>query len=380
MNFHDCAALIFWISGALLFFTFAGYGLLIALLARLRNRPLSTPPRDAPAPTVEVALSAFDEEAGIADRLRNLFASDYPAQKLRVLLVSDGSADATVARARALGESRLTILEHRARAGKAAALNAALARCTAEVVVFADARQRFASDAIARLAAHFADPTIGAVSGALEITPAASATGAGVDAYWRYEKALRAAEARFDSCIGCTGAIYAIRRALYTPLPADTLLDDVVVPMQIAARGARVIHDPAARAFEPQPLEPSAERRRKARTIAGNFQLLFRHPAWLLPWRHRLWWQLLAHKYLRLLAPALLVANYSANLVLAAHPFYAACLAAQAALYACAALGTLPRAGRWRILALPAAFIFLNLQTIRGFRQFLRGANRIGWR
>ena len=370
------ALLAFWLSAAALAYTFAGYGALLALLARGR-RVKGAPP--APPPDVCAVIVAHNEETRIAARIGNLLASDYPPEKLRVLLVSDGSTDATLARAAALDPARITVLALPARAGKAAGLNAALAQATGEIVIFTDARQRFAPDAIARLAAHFADPRIAAVSGALEIDPARSAAGTGVDAYWRYEKSLRAAESRFDSCIGCTGAIYAIRRALFTPLPADTVLDDVVIPMRLAIAGHRVIHDPAARAFDPQPLEPAAETLRKRRTLAGNFQMFFRHPAWLLPSRNRLWWQLLSHKYLRLCAPVLLIVLLAASTALAAHPFYRIALALQLAFYLAATFGLIFPSLRGKFFALPAGFVFLNLTVIRAFLHYLTTADLHRW-
>ncbi len=373
------ATFLFWASGALLFYTFLGYGLLMSALARCRPKSSSPQSPATPAPPVCVVLVAHNEEKNITQRLENLLASRYPRGLLRVLLVSDGSTDSTVARARALQNSRVEVLEHMPRSGKAAGLNLALTHATAEIIVFTDTRQRFAADAIERLVAHFADPAIGAVSGSLEIAPAASGTGAGVDSYWRYEKSLRAAESQFDSCVGCTGAIYTLRRTLFTPIPADTLLDDVVIPLQAAARGARVIHDPQALAFDPQQLEPKLEARRKQRTLAGGFQMLFRHPAWLLPSGHRLWWQIISHKYLRLLAPFLFLTLFAANLALVEYPFYVLCLVAQGAFYLIAGLCLLPPARRWKICRLPAGFAFLNLQVIRGLRYYLVSAGRKGW-
>jgi cellulose synthase/poly-beta-1,6-N-acetylglucosamine synthase-like glycosyltransferase len=379
MEFHHATCFVFWISGALLFYTFLGYGVLISLLARGRGARPPLVETDLSPPSICVVLVAWNEEKNIAGRLRNLLASDYPTGKLRILLVSDGSTDATISQARDLRDDRLEIIERPERTGKAAGLNLALSQCQADVVVFTDARQSFAPDALARLAAHFADPTIGAVSGDLEIAPAASATGAGVDAYWRYERSLRAAESRFDSCIGCTGAIYALRRTLFAPIPEDTLLDDVVIPMQAALQRARVIHDAQAVAFDPQPLEPEAELRRKQRTLAGGFQMLFRHPAWLLPWKNRLWWQLVSHKYLRLLAPFLLAAVFVSNILLAGQSFYAACLAFQLCFFLTAMLCQLPALRRWKLASLPAGFVFLNLQVVRGLRYYLAGAGRQGW-
>ena len=371
------ALLTFWLSSAALAYTFAGYGALMALLARGRGGGKGAAP--APLPDVCVVVVAHNEEGRIAARIADLLAADYPPEKLRVLVVSDGSTDATIARAASVDPARVTVLAQPARAGKAAGLNAALAQAAAEIIVLTDARQRFAPDAIARLAAHFADPRIGAVSGALEIDSASSAAGSGVEAYWRYEKSLRAAEARFDSCIGCTGAIYAIRRALFTPLPADTVLDDVVIPMRLAVAGHRVLHDPAARAFDPQPLEPAAEKIRTRRTLAGNFQMLFRHPAWLLPWRNRLWWQLISHKYLRLAAPVFLVALLTASAALAAQPCYRAALALQLAGYLAAALGLLFPTLRGKVFTLPAGFVFLNLSVIRALWHYLATADLHRW-
>lgn len=379
MQLQTLAALLFWISCGLLFYTFLGYGLLISILARLRPRASSPATEATPSPSVCVVLVAFNEEKRIADRLRNLLASQYPADKLSILLVSDGSTDGTVAQTHSLQDARIEVVEQPTRSGKAAGLNVGVSHCTADIVVFADARQRFAEDAIARLAAHFADPVIGAVSGSLEIAATASTTGAGVDAYWRYEKALRAAESLWDSCVGCTGAIYALRRELFVPIPEDTLLDDVVIPMQAAAQSARVIHDPAAVAFDPQSLEPTAEQRRKQRTLAGNFQMLFRYPAWLLPRGHRLWWQLISHKYLRLLAPFFLVGAFMANLPLAGQQLYAPLLAAQILFYFFAALSLSPAGREWKFCKLPAGFVFLNLQVLRGLRYYLAGAGRQGW-
>jgi hypothetical protein len=166
---------------------------------------------------------------------------------------------------------------------------------------------------------------------------------------------------------------------LFEPIPDDTLLDDVVIPMQIAMRGYRILHDPAALAFDPQPMEPAAERVRKRRTLAGNFQMLFRHPAWLLPWRNRLWWQLISHKYLRILAPALLALVFLVNVPLLSSPFYRATFAAQCACYMLAALGLTFSNLRSRIFTLPAGFVLLNAGAVLGFLHYLRGSDLHRW-
>ncbi|MEI9896301.1 MAG: hypothetical protein WDN28_21165 [Chthoniobacter sp.] len=288
MPFHPVAAFTFWISCGLLFYTFAGYGWLISILARWRPKASSSREASAPPPSVSVVLVACNEETHIAGRLRNLLAAQYPPEKLGILLVSDGSTDTTAAPGadppgRASRDHRTASARRQSRRPqpRPGAMHGGNRGSLPTPARSSPPMPSPASPLISR------NPAIGAVSGALEIAAAASATGSGVDAYWRYEKSLRAAESRFDSCIGCTGAIYALRRRLFVPIPEDTLLDDVIIPLQAAAQGARVLHDATAFAFDPQPLEPKAESRRKRRTLAGGFQMLFRYPAWLLPRGHR---------------------------------------------------------------------------------------------
>ena len=367
--------LIFVLSGFAVVYTFAGYALHVGWLARNRA-PVKLDPPDQCLPDVTVILVAYNEAARIQARVENLLASDYPADRLRVLVVSDGSTDDTAVLD--LTDSRVSVLARPHRSGKPSCLNAGVAAAETDLVVFADARQRFDRGAIRALVRNFADPVVGAVSGALEIASSGSNTGAGVDVYWRLEKRIRASEARLDSSIGCTGAIYAIRRRLFTPIPADTLLDDVVIPMRIALTGARVLFDAGAIAWDPQALEPEAEQRRKRRTLAGNFQMLFRHPAWLLPWRNRLWWRLIAHKYLRLAAPVFLTAAFVSNATLASGSrFFAVLFAGQCGLYALAAAARfLPRT---RLVAIPAGFVFLNLMTVRAFWYYLTSADLQRW-
>lgn len=362
-------AAVFWTSGFLLFFAFAGYPALIAFLAAVRPRP---PARSASfRPRVSILLAARDEAHRLVARARNLLRSDYPPESLEVIIVSDGSSDRpadALAQLDPEERARVRLIERPVPEGKPACLNAAAASASGEVFVFADARQEFACDAIARLVDVLADPAFVAASGSLSIGTAVSATGRGVDAYWRLEKFLRAREALFDSCIGCTGAIYAMRRDAWHPLPHDTVLDDVVAPMLAAEGGGRVWFEPAARAFDPQPLEPARERNRKARTLAGNYQMLFRYPRWILPWKCRLWWMVLSHKILRLFGPFLLLALLVSNAALVWEMPYKVFFAAQMAFYTAAAAGA----------RIPAGFAFLNLTALSGLWLWLRGGTRAG--
>ncbi len=376
--FHEAA---FWLSFALLFHTFVGYPLVIHALACIKSRPKPAPsPSEASHPGIAVVIAARNEGERVVSRFENLFASDYPADRLSVILVSDGSTDQTAARIAETNRSRVRVIARQERSGKPACLNLGVASARDEIVVFADARQQFAPDAIARLARHFADPSVGAVSGALYIESSATSIGGGVDAYWKLERFVRAAEARWDSCIGCTGAIYAIRRELYEEIPDDTLIDDVEIPMRIATKGFRVLYDFAARAFDSQSLEPAREKIRKQRTIAGNYQMLFRHPGWLFPWNNRLWFQLISHKYLRLAAPFLLVVQLAANIALSGQPLYGILLWIHGAFYVLALLGAALPSLRLAPLSIPAGFVFLNLMSFRGLLHYLFNDPSAGWK
>ncbi|KAF0170108.1 MAG: Glycosyl transferase family 2 [Limisphaerales bacterium] len=374
----DAWQLLFWFSFAALAYTFLGYPLLIGALAKAAGMPVK---KSSPAnpPAVSVVLVAFNEEERIVPRVANLLAANYPADKLEVLVVTDGSTDGTVAKLRALADPRVRVLAREQRSGKSACLNAAIPQACGEIVVLCDARQRFAPHTIPELVANFSDPDLGAVSGSLEIDPAATGVGGGVDLYWRLEKFIRASEGRFSSTIGATGAVYALRRELFQPIPDDTLLDDVVIPLQIAVNhGKRITFDPTAPAYDPQTTDPAKEKRRKMRTLAGNFQMLAHHPGWLLPWRTGLWWQLLSHKYSRIVAPVFMVTMFASNAALAGAPLYREIFCAHVAFYALALLGLALPMLKWKPFSIPAGFVFLNLMTVGGLVNWLRGAYRQG--
>jgi cellulose synthase/poly-beta-1,6-N-acetylglucosamine synthase-like glycosyltransferase len=257
-------------------------------------------------------------------------------------VASDGSTDQTLdALAPYAAHVELVMLPPR---GKAAALNAAVSRARHPILVFADARQRFAPDAIRRLVRHFTRLSVGAVSGELvldcEQGQATSTIGDGVGAYWKYEKWLRRHEAIVGSTLGVTGAIYAMRRRLWQPLPDETILDDVLGPMRIVLQRYRVIFDHTAQAFDAAATDAAVETRRKVRTLAGNFQLLALEPRLLVPGVNPVWFQFVSHKLGRLLVPYALAGALISSLWLApASWIYATAAAGQLAFYGLAAYG-----------------------------------------
>jgi cellulose synthase/poly-beta-1,6-N-acetylglucosamine synthase-like glycosyltransferase len=319
--------------------------------------------RNANLPGVSVIVAARNEARRLPGRIDNILASDYPSDRIEVIVASDGSTDATADVLAPYGE-RISLLPLPAR-GKAAALNAAALRARNPILIFADARQRFAPDAIRQLVAAFSSPRIGAVSGELVIdceqggrASERSTIGDGVGAYWKYEKWLRRSEAIVGSSVGVTGAVYAMRRWLWQPLPADAILDDLLGPMRIVQRGYRVVFEPKAKAFDHAASDAAAELRRKVRTLAGNFQLLRYEPRLLVPGRNPVWLQFVSHKLARLMVPYALIALFVSSAVLSmTSSIYALAFGAQLVFYALAAYGALLD-HRARVTPTPAVEVF----------------------
>ena len=374
------SVLVFWLAVGLLSYAYLGYPLLILAWARLRPRPVREREFE---PFVSVLVVAHNERATIGAKIRNCLSIDYPKDRLQIVIASDGSTDETVSIARSFAAQGVEVVVVAGHRGKAAVLNQVVPGLRGEIVMLADARQRVDRGALRTLVRQFADPEVGAVSGELMLNErAASGVGGGVGFYWRYEKLIRRSESAVDSTIGATGAIYAIRRALFVPIPEDTILDDVLVPLRIAQRGYRVLFERRARAFDQVVASSRQELRRKARTIAGTFQL-FAQERWLLnPLRNRLWFQTVSHKGLRLLLPVLHLAAMMANAnLLAAAPIYRWLFAGHVAFYAAAAAGYAARRRRFRsrLLSVPYALCLLSWSTVVGFVDFVRGSQTATW-
>jgi glycosyltransferase involved in cell wall biosynthesis len=373
--------LAFWLSAAVVLYAYAGYPALIALAAWLRPAPRVQKKEITPAVTLLIVVR--NEEECLEEKLRNALALDYPRERLEILVASDGSTDGTEAIAARFAARGVRLLAL-APGGKAAALNEAVPRAGGDILVLTDARQTLAPDAVRRLAAYFADPTVGAVSGELHLLASPGSEVDGVGLYWKYEKLLRKAESRFDSTVGVTGAFYALRKELFVPLDPRTILDDVAIPMRATLAGRRVLFAPEARAWDRVEESAAREYRRKVRTLAGNYQLVALYPALLHPLRDRLLWQLVSHKLTRLAVPwcLLVLLLASTRLSVTGAALYRAALAAQALFYLLAMTGGLC-SRRWRALhltSLPYAFVLLNVAAARALVGFLRGTETAAWR
>ena len=375
------AKYLFWISIAVLLYTYIGYPVAIWLLARLRNLRVSKAPI---APRVSVVLACHNEEANIEARINNLLASEYPPELLEIVIVSDGSTDATAEIARRYQSVRA--LDYPERKGKAVALNLGVGSATGEIIVFADARQRFERDAIKEMVANFADPSVGVVSGEYGFDGReGSSVGESVGLYWRYEEWIRKSEARFDSIIGATGAIYSIRRALWKPLPPATILDDVYTPMQIALAGYRVVFEEKARARDRAADSAAREFSRKVRTLTGNYQLCQLMPRLLLP-TYALCFQFYSHKLMRLASPVFFLLLLAVNPVIAIGSptgpeqiFYLLFLAGQTVFYASVMAGGILMQRNYKLRLLNVAYVFsvMNAAALVGLFYFIFGKRNV---
>lgn len=371
---------LFWIAVVGVLYTYAGYPLLMALLAGLVRRS----PRKGPvSATFSVVMAAHNEAERLICKVRSLQQARATEHLMEILIGSDGSADQPAAAVAALGDPRVRVVEFPERRGKPAVLNDLLAQARGEIVVMMDARQAVDPEVFAQLLPNFADPRVGVVSGELVFrTPSeTTATAEGMDAYWRYEKFLRRSEARFRSVPGATGAIYALRRSLFQPIPPETLLDDVAIPMQAMRQGYRCVFESGAVVYDDPSQQLDQESTRKRRTLAGNAQLVVLFPWLINPFCNPIWFEFVSHKLLRLLVPYFMLAALLANLALLGSPLYNLLAAGQLAFYLAAAAGYMAaRHGRrGGLLAVPYLFVSLNVVAVLALGDVLGRRTRVQW-
>ena len=302
------AAGVFLLSLAFVLYILAGYPLLLLLLSRKFPRPIRRASNPKP---VSVLIAVHNGEEFLEAKIRSLFATNYPRELLEVFILSDGSTDRTEEIARTIEGVKLIVLS---RQGKASALNAGMAACTGEVLLFTDVRQELHPDSIRLLLECLSDPEVGVVSGALVIRDPSSYDEANTGLYWRYEFWIRDKLSSLDSIFGATGALYAVRRELAVPIPSGTLLDDMYLPLAAFFRGFRLVVEPRAKMYD-YPTALDTEFRRKVRTLAGNYQILRAYPQLLTP-ANRLWWHFLSYKFGRLVLPFALIAILVSSILL----------------------------------------------------------------
>ncbi len=376
---------VFWIAASLVGYSYLGYPVWLWLRSLWSPRPVrrgSGGNREASAvPAVSALMVVRNEESVIARKLDNLLSLDYPQSKLDVVVVSDGSSDQTRAILTDYArDTRVRVLTKTTSQGKAAGLNDAIKLATGDVLLFTDARQQIEPGALSLLIENFADPDVGVASGELMLgDPSTGETGKGMGLYWRVEKKIRELESDSGSVVGATGALYCARHELLaaSPLPEGTILDDVLLPMEVVRQGFRVIFDSRARAWDSPDLGESREFSRKVRTLSGNYQLLQLAP-WLLSSQNGIRFEFISHKLSRLAVPIALLTLLIASMFLR-QPFYRAALIAQIALYmlSLSALVGIKIGPLSRIADPARTFVVLNSAAMVAFVNFIMGRKAV---
>jgi cellulose synthase/poly-beta-1,6-N-acetylglucosamine synthase-like glycosyltransferase len=370
--------IVFWLSAGLLVYTQAGYGALLAVLARLIHRTPQGAGAGAAAAAaskpieVSVIVAAYAEQEVIAARTANLRALDYPAQALELIVACDGSPDETAARARAAGADLVLELP---RGGKIRAQDAAVRRARGEILAFSDANAVWAPDALTRLLEAFADPRVGYVCGDVRFLNERGTNQEGL--YWRYEMVLRRLESRLRSVTGGNGAIYATRRDSY--LEVDPIMGhDLSFPFNMVKRGWLAVYAPDARAVEKMVPSIEGEFARKRRMMSHGWPILLRG-GMLSPRGYGPLYALMifSHRILRYGSPFLHLLLLAASVALLGHGWiYVAALALQVAVLLAALLAGVLAV---RPLLLARYYVLTTASLAAGLWDWLAHGTQAGW-
>jgi len=370
--------ILFWGSVGVVFYAYFGYPILLFLLCQIRKkRPVASTQTDPP--TVRIFISVFNEEKVIRNKIENALSLDYPKDKLRILVASDGSTDRTVSIAGDYNDYGVKLIHFNMRKGKSAVINEVIGELDDEVVVFTDANAHFAKDSILHITKHFSDPEIGCVVGKLRyIDRHTSCVGKGEGIYWKYEAKISQLESRLKSVLVANGSFFAIRRKLFKTLYPD-VANDFQIPADVANQGYGVVYEPNAVAIERSTVHWREEFQRKVRIvlrgITGFSQLAGRFKGFRL-------WQFVSHKLLRWCIGLFMIIAFAANALLIGNSlFYNAAFVLQSLFYILAFNGWRLRRAKKprRLFYVPFYLTMVNFAALAGMCNFLRGKRQSTW-
>lgn len=374
----------FWLSIATVIYVYAGYPLLLFVLSRFRERPIA---KGDILPTVSIIIIARNEEANILDTLQSKVQQDYPSAKLEIIVGSDASTDATDSRVREFAfahpEIPIKLVRQEEWLGKTSALNKAVAAASGEILVFADANSHFKLDAIRKLARNFNDSGVGYVTGRMAyLIRQGSTVSEGCGLFMRYENIIRKLETAVGSIIGSNGGIDAMRRSLYAPLRHD-LINDFVIPLQVAGKGYRVVFEEEAVLQEEALKDSQKEFRMRVRVTGRAIHGLINQLYLLNIFRYGfLSLQIFSHKILRYLVAEFLLLALACNLFLVfENPAYIPLLGAHVIFYLSACLGslkTIQQSGN-KLFGIPYYFVVVNLAALLALIRYIKGERQVTW-
>lgn len=373
--------IIFWIVSTIIIYIYLGYPLLLALLVRPRNNRSVW--NEQFLPRITILISAYNERDVIEEKIQNTLALDYPSALFTILIVSDCSDDGTDDVALRYASQGVQVIRSPERLGKTAGLNLGVNHATGELLIFSDANAMYQPDAVRLLVRHFSNRHVGYVVGNARYAKHSSQTGSAESEglYWRLETWLKQKESDFGSVVGGDGAIYAIRRELYTPL-RSTDINDFLNPLQIIVLGYRGVYEPSAVCFEEAGDSFTKEFRRKVRIVGRSLNAVLRAPRILLPWTQpRHWLALLSHKLLRWFGPFFLLIALFTSLLLWSSLVYRVAACFQLGFYLLAAIGWAIQSRTIvpRFLYLPFYFCLVNMASLIGIFNCLTGSLTPTW-
>lgn len=368
---------LFWVSLLFVIYTYIGYPFVLWVWAGLRNKKIN---KKYIEPSVSIIIAAFNEEKFIDRKLNNCLELDYPKDKLEIIVVSDGSDDKTHEILREFQNQGVQFFSYPERRGKPTALNLGVSKSKGEILLFTDARQILDTNAIKELVANFNDPVVGSASGELVlISEGKNMTSEGMGIYWKVEKWMRDKESQIHSMLGATGAIYALRKSLYTPIPSETILDDMLIPLKGVLKGYRAVFDRDSKAFDAATIDLKEESKRKVRTLNGNFQLLKLEPRLLNPFSNPVFFQFISHKIFRLFVVFATVLSFFSNLFLS-ETFYRITLIGQFLFYLCAIFAKwAPENNLGYVMIVAKIIVEMNFAALRGLYRFIFKSQSSVW-
>ncbi len=382
--------ILLWLSLFIVFYAFAGYGILLFALVKIKRivkgKPTVPAINEANLRSCSLVIAAYNEEGFIIEKIKNTLQLHYPAGKLELIFITDGSSDRTPELVATYPQIRL--LHSPERRGKIAAVHRAMDTVTTEVVVFTDANTYLNPDALLNICRHYADAKVGAVAGEkrVQVDETADAT-AGEGFYWKYESKLKAWDSELYSVVGAAGELFSIRRELYQPVSPDAILDDFMISLLVAQKGYRVVYEPEAYASETSSANVKEELKRKIRIAAGGIQSIIWLKSLLNPFPQPLLsFQYISHRVLRwTVVPFLMILALILNVVIVlqggAPLIYKILLAAQVLFYTASLVGWLLERKEIKVKALfiPYYFCMMNYAVIRGIFRYFAGSQSAAW-
>jgi cellulose synthase/poly-beta-1,6-N-acetylglucosamine synthase-like glycosyltransferase len=373
--------ILFWTASMTLVYVYVLFPVSVRMLAK---RSGAVACEGDLALTVTIIVTAYNEEKGILEKLRNLLALDYPSDLVDIIIASDASSDATDQLVRSCGSDRVQLLRIEGRKGKTSCQNAAAAIARGEILVFTDATTQLDAHALKALVQRFNSTDVGCVAGRLMyISRTQNVTGLGGEAYWDYEIKLRMAESALGSLIGVSGCLYAVRRSAYRAINPG-LISDFVISMKMREQSLRTVLAADAVCYEETLNRGRQEMSMRVRVAIRSINALVCERQFLNPWRYGLFaWQLWSHKLLRYASPFLWLIALGANVALAPkHPLYAALLACQVVVLLAGTSGFVlqSRLAKLGMLSQPYYFLLTNIASLLAAFRYMKGERMVTWK